>query len=144
MNRGIKESYSDDNCIQEVSQVALPANDNVETRETSYQNILVTNLNLHAKRGHVLGCILQLDGIELMRSTYKCENCQELFGTAQLLDTHVQEYEFVCEECSLCFQTQYKYELHEHSEHPATYFNFNKVTPTTKMHITRRLASEFP
>ena len=110
----------------------------------SSQNLLITNLELQSKPGHVLDNIPQLDGVELVKDTFKCENCQLLFATPQLLDNHVQEYDYVCDECSLCFKGQYHYDLHEHAEHPEDYFKFNQVSPNTKLQLTRRLASAVP
>ena len=85
--------------------------------------------------------IPQMDGIELVKESLKCENCRELFGTSELLENHTLEYDYVCEECAMCFKGQYNYDLHEHLEHPEDYFKYNKVSPTTKMQLTRRLTS---
>ena len=106
---------------------------------------LITNLELHTRPEDVFdNHIPQLDGIELVKDNIKCENCRELFGTRHLLEKHVEDYEYICEECSSCFKTQYDYDLHEYSEHQEDYFKYNQVTPTTKLQRTRILASGLP
>ena len=90
----LKISNHYDDVIQETSQGTL------------CQNVLITNLELHTKSGHVLDKIPQLDGVELVKETFNCENCRQMFATQQLLDYHVHEYDYVCDECSLCFKGQ--------------------------------------
>ena len=46
-------------------------------------------------------------------STYKSENCGETFLSEQTLQKHSDQYEWGCEDCSLCLTSKYLADLHE-------------------------------
>ena len=130
--------------IDEMS--SLSASNRTRTSSITRLNPSSRNLNgIHQLSSDF--SIPQIDGCGsegLVTDSMKCENCHVLFGTSQLLDNHIEECEYVCDECCLCFKTEYNFDLHEHSEHREEYFKYNKVTPTTKMQRIKLLARNFP
>ena len=74
--------------------------------------------------------------------TYQCDNCQEVFESTNQLEKHIEENEFVCEECKLCFLSEYDYDLHEHEIHCQSYHTYNLVSPRTKQKAIQRLLAE--
>ena len=88
------------------------------------------------------GRIPQLDGggsRDILQHSAKCDSCREVFECQDLLNKHIEKYEYACEDCRLCFSSEYEHDLHEHAEHPGDYFKYNKVSPRTKQKAIRYL-----
>ena len=81
------------------------------------------------------GCVKLKDTVPI-----QCDTFQEVFEDQQHLEQHVEKYEFACEDCNLCFLSQFEYDTHEYAEHPRTYFTYNHVSPRTKLERTQLLA----
>ena len=86
---------------------------------TTLLSVIPSNQSISSQFG---GCIPQLDGCVKLKDTVpiQCDTCQEVFEDQQHLEQHVEKYEFACEDCNLCFLSQFEYDLHEYAEHPRT------------------------
>ena len=88
--------------------------------------------------------IPQLDGDgsrDILQPSVKCDSCCEVFESQDLLNEHIEKYEYTCEDCRLCFSSEYEHDVHEHTEHPSDYFKYNKVSPRTKQNAIRYLTA---
>ena len=50
--------------------------------------------------------------------SFSCENCSKLFTTNAELEDHYKTYEFGCEVCGVCYETNMFASLHELEKHP--------------------------
>ena len=48
----------------------------------------------------------------------KCEYCSKTFQTNEMLKKHNEENQFGCDDCFICFETQFHADLHEIGKHP--------------------------
>ena len=62
----------------------------------------------------------------------QCESCHEIFDSQDDLTNHIEKYEYTCEDCELCFLSEYEHDIHEHAVHPLNYYKYNAVSPRTK------------
>ena len=87
--------------------------------------------------------IPQLDGggssRNVVQQRVKCDACRELFESQELLNEHMEIFEYGCEDCELCFSSEFEHDVHEHAVHPTEYFTYNKVSPRTKQKAIRYL-----
>ena len=72
-------------------------------------------------------------------SDFKCEDCSNSFPNQQQLNDHVEKVMYVCEECAICYFSEYEYDIHKHDQHRAEYFEYNKLTPRRKRQAIQRL-----
>ena len=89
------------------------------TTSNSLQAINIYNFELQIPQvdGAMDTSISLLDE-QLEATKYKCENCGKTFLTEQTLQIHSDEYEWGCDECSLCLTSKYLADLHELEFHP--------------------------
>ena len=69
----------------------------------------------------------------LLRTTeVKCETCSETFQKDELLTKHTEENQFVCDDCFICFTTQFHADLHKLDKHPDSVYAANYIPNSTK------------
>ena len=94
--------------------------------------------------------IPQLDGGQYQDSSYsrvslqhpiQCESCREVFHSQDDLTNHIKKYDYMCEDCELCFSSEYEHDVHEHAVHPINYYKYNPVSPRTKQKAIQRLTN---
>ena len=81
--------------------------------------------------------IPQLDGIALETSTHECENCHTKFKTESQLKHHDETFQYGCEDCSICYQSTYLFDLHELAEHPDSHYALSIIPQSTKLQFAR-------
>ena len=62
----------------------------------------------------------------------KCENCSEAFQAYELLKKHNEEHQFVCDDCFMCFTSQFHADLHELEKHPDSVYAVKYIPNSTK------------
>ena len=72
----------------------------------------------------------------------KCEYCHFEFLSQDQLEAHEEKMIAACEECGLCFESEYLSDVHEHDKHTEEYFEVNSLTPTSKRRAYERLKLE--
>ena len=95
--------------------------------------------------------IPQLDGIlqdvnyddDLDKTILRCEYCQVEFSSRDQLEAHAGQMIAACEECGLCFESEFISDVQEHDIHTEEYFQVNSLTPTRKRRAYERFQLEF-
>ena len=102
------------------------------------QSLLTINNKTPSRQS--FGDIPQLDGpcMELDESSFKCDNCLKSFRDQNELNEHLDEV-LGCDRCDGCFETDFDWDVHDHSFHPQDYWSYNTLTPKTKHQAIRRL-----
>ena len=88
----------------------------------------------------VLPCpsdIPQLDGNALDTRTHECENCHTKFTTEVQLKHHDEIFQYGCEDCNICYQSTYLFDLHELAEHPDSHYALSIIPHSTKLQFAR-------
>ena len=68
---------------------------------------------------------------------YQCENCKDLFETNSTLKLHADQYQFGCEDCSICFTSEESFDRHELAEHPETFYTHHPIPNTVIQNSTK-------
>ena len=68
-------------------------------------------------------------------SSTLCGNCHKVFETGEELVQHDESHQFGCEDCHLCFTTQFLADLHELANHPGTVYAVNYIPHSTKVYF---------
>ena len=79
--------------------------------------------------------IPQLDGSRSTDAIFaiQCENCNQSFKTKDQLADHDEINQFGCDDCGLCYKSQYLADLHELAVHPGTYYALHIIPDSTKL-----------
>ena len=80
--------------------------------------------------------IPQLDGSStdaIAISTIQCDNCRKPFQTRDQLTEHDEIHQFGCDDCGICYTSQYFADLHELAVHPGTYYALHIIPDSTKL-----------
>ena len=62
----------------------------------------------------------------------KCEYCSKTFQTNEMLKKHNEENQFGCDDCFICFETQFHADLHELGKHPDSVYAAKYIPNSTK------------
>ena len=57
----------------------------------------------------------------------KCENCGENFAIEEMLKIHIENHEWGCDDCYLCFTSKYFADIHELEHHNDTPDSINYI-----------------
>ena len=85
--------------------------------------------------------IPQLDGSKDAISSIQCDNCHKCFETRDQLTDHDELHQFGCDDCGICYTSQYFADLHELAEHPGTYYALNIIPHSTKLQFAHSCKS---
>ena len=99
----------------------------------------VDTLCRHYQTGY---CKFKNSCTKLYTNISKCEYCHFEFLSQDQLEAHAEKMIAACEECGLCFESEYLSDVHEHDKHTEEYFEVNSLTPTSKRRAYERLELE--